>query len=1205
LFFKKLLAGANDGTALAHMPFPSLILIPIRIKNKKISAMVDTGATSSLITMSTIIKLNYQDEIYKQEGEIILGDSKTKIIRYGWIYLNMKINNLDCGIPAMIVDNLTVDFILGMDFMKKFKVDIKTTQECLVIRHRQRQIYVKFEKPNSVRLNHQCTILPRSKRVVDATISSIVSADNMLLNVIDENIQRYKRIRLCDGLVDIKNNNVQVTIYNPTKKLVTLPQSMFLGTISYMDSDVYCSTLFSNATNEVHDVKLEKRKTDVVVNTIVDTLVEHLKDNERYYYQVLNLLQKHSFLFDISQPRTIKTTIHHVINTGDHPPVNAKPYFKTIEQRKNIQGQIDKMLQAGFVIPSNSPWSSPVVLLTKPNGEFRFIIDYRKLNAITKKDSYPQPTVEELLQRLGDHSWFTKLDLKSGYYQIPIQQDDKEKTAFITQDGLYQFEVLPMGLMNAPPTFQRVMNNIIGHKRWDYVLVYLDDILIFSNSFDDHMVHLHEVFNVLSDHQFTLNPDKCSLAKQSIDFLSHTITKDSIVPSKERIQAILDIPQPTTLAQANRFIGKIGWYRKFIKSFAQIAAPIHKVTNKTKNKKKEFYWNDEQIQAANKLKQVLTEEPLVLKYPHPTASFILATDASEYAIGGTLKQVINGQVHYNYFLSRLLTTTERRYPTIDREALAIFWCMEKLQQYLGGRDVMIISDHKPLEQFHKKHKINSKRVESWLIKYQDIIPQITEVKYRKGCNHGDADGMSRPELDGHDQQFSLNAITRSMTKSLHRQSSTSDTNNPPSSTDTEQRVPSSIIFNFSLERISAEQKHDAQLNQIRKDLLKRNMPDQNYVIENDVLYKVVRPPHGFSKTKLICVPSSLQNEVIQCYHDHPTAGHFGVTRTWLKLRTTCFWSGMKRAIHEYIQSCDKCARFNVRRMKPPGHLHPIEYPHGPLELISMDFWGPTPEYSANGNRYVLVITDYYTKYVVAQPLPNNTAITTAKCFVEQFVFKYGVPRRLITDQGVHFKNELMKNLTELLGTNHIQTSIYHPQSNGLVERMNGTFHAQLSKLHTADLNNWDDYLAPIIYAYNTGVQSSTGYSPFQLMFGRAPVLPLDHTPNTFHFNRPNDYWQKLVKCMHVYRESARQRTRLGQKQTKQRFDKNRKDPEYEVNELVLWRVPGHRGKFEERFSGPYTIINKQHPSYTIQDNQLLTSKQVHISDLKPIHQRHS
>ncbi|CAF4563297.1 unnamed protein product, partial [Didymodactylos carnosus] len=332
--------------------------------------------------------------------------------------------------------------------------------------------------------------------------------------------------------------------------------------------------------------------------------------------------------------------------------------------------------------------------------------------------------MEELLQRLGGHSWFTKLDLKSGYYQIPIQQQDKEKTAFVTQDGLYQFEVLSMGLMNAPPTFQRVMNNIIGYKRWDYVVVYLDDILIFSNSFEEHIKHLQEVFGVLSEHQFMLNLDKCSLAKQAIDFLSHTITEDSIIPSKERIQAIIAIPQPKTLAQANKFIGKIGWYRKFIPKFAKIAAPIHKVTNKIKRKKHEFYWHDAQIQAANKLKQLLTEEPLLLRYPHPTAPFILATDASEYAIGGALKQIVDGKTHYNYFLSRLLTTTERNYKTIEREALAIFWCMKKLEQYMGGRDVVIHTDHKPLAQFHKKNKFNSKRIDEWLLKHQDMLPQM-------------------------------------------------------------------------------------------------------------------------------------------------------------------------------------------------------------------------------------------------------------------------------------------------------------------------------------------------------------------------------------------------------------------------------------------------------------------------------------------------
>jgi transposase InsO family protein len=1201
LFFKKLLTGAYDGIALANPHVPSLIIISTKINNKKISAMVDTGATSSLIKMSTIIKLNYQNQVYKQRGEIILGDAKTKMTQYGWIYLNVKIKNLNCGIRAMVVDNLTTDFIVGMDFIQKFKIEIKTSQQCLVIHHRQQQTYVKFEKPNAVRLTQQHVIFPRCKCIVNAMVTDVDNGDYMFLKAIDEKTQQYKRIRFSDGIIDVKNNTVQLTIYNPSTKVVTLPRSMLLGTVDHLTPDVYCSTLFSDGNIQECDYVEHKKTNATSMNTIMETLSQHFKGNESKHQQLLSLLQEHRMLFDISEPRRIRTTIHHVINTGDHAPVNAKPYFKTIEQRKNIQQEIDKMLTCGIVVPSHSPWSSPVVLLTKPNGEFRFIVDYRRLNSITTKDSYPQPTVEELLQRLGGHSWFTKLDLKSGYYQIPIQQEDKEKTAFITQDGLYQFEVLPMGLMNAPPSFQRVMNNILGYKRWDYILVYLDDILIFSDSFEAHMKHLQEIFNVLSAHHFTLNPDKCSVAQQSIDFLSHTITKESIIPSKDRIQAILDMSQPTTLAQANRFIGKIGWYRKFISNFAQIAAPIHRVTNKIKRKRREFYWHDDQIQAANKLKQILTEEPLLLKYPHPTSTFILATDASEYAIGGTLKQIIGDKTHYNYFLSRLLTTTERNYPTIDREALAIFWCMEKLQQYLGGRDVIVYTDHKPLEHFHKKSKFNSKRIVEWLIKHQDIIPQITEVTYRKGCNHGDADGMSRPEIDN---QYSLNVITRSMTKSVVPQVSCTNDNELISTAGDHNQVENPMTFDFSLTRISTEQERDQEIMYIKQQMAGNDTSDSNYVIENDVVYKLIKHPHTVHETKVIFIPLSMREEVIRSYHDHPTAGHFGLNRTWLKLRKTCYWPGMKRSIHNYIRSCEKCAKFNIRRTKAPGHLCPIEYPEGPLELLGMDFWGPTPHYSSNGNKYVLVITDYYTKYVVAHALPDNTAITTAKCFVEQFIFKYGVPKRLITDQGVHFNNELMKNVTMLLGTHHIKSTAYHPQTNGLVERFNGTFHPQLAKLYNEDLNDWDEYLPPVIYAYNTGEQSGTGYSPFQLMFGRNPILPMDHTPAIIKFLRPNDYWRQLMKCMNVYREAARQHIQLHQQQSKQRFDRNRKDPRCELNDLVLWKVPGHRGKFEERFSGPYIVISKQHPSYTIQDPHSSTIKQVHINDLKPVYQRH-
>ncbi|CAF0911664.1 unnamed protein product [Didymodactylos carnosus] len=535
-----------------------------------------------------------------------------------------------------------------------------------------------------------------------------------------------------------RNNIVQLTIYNPTKKLVTLPRRMFLETIDHLASDTYCSTLFSNGITQECDVNQEKEAQTVPLNTITDSLSQHLKINEQQYQQLLNFLQEHRVLFDTSQPRTIKTKIHHVIDTGEHSSVNAKPYFKTIDQRKNVQQEIDKMLKSGIIVPSHSP----------------------RLNSITKNDSYPQPTVEELLLRLGGHSWFTKLDLKN-------------------------------------------------------------------------------VFSVLSEHRFTLNPDKCSLAKQPIEFLSHTITKDAIIPSKERIQATLDIPQPTTLAQANKFFGKIGWYRKFIPKFTELAAPIHKVTNKTKKKKREFYWHEDSFfQAANKLKQVLTEEPLVLKYPHPTAPFILATDASESQI-------------------------------------------------------------------------------------------------QKSRNHDDADGMSRPEVN--DQQPSLNIMTRSMTKTVVCRTSNSNDNESISITNDDTPVSTVMTFDFSFERISEEQKRDPQIAHIRKQLSRRNTSDPTYIIENDVLYKMIRLPPAFTKTKLIYIPLSMQEEVIRCYHDHPTGAHFGLNRTWLKLRKSCYWLGTKKIVQNYIRFCDKCARFNVRRTKAPGHSLPIEYAQGALELIGMHF----------------------------------------------------------------------------------------------------------------------------------------------------------------------------------------------------------------------------------------------------------------------------
>ncbi|CAF4445963.1 unnamed protein product [Didymodactylos carnosus] len=262
-------------------------------------------------------------------------------------------------------------------------------------------------------------------------------------------------------------------------------------------------------------------------------------------------------------------------------------------------------------------------------------------------------------------------------------------------------------------------------------------------------------------------------------------------------------------------------------------------------------------------------------------------------------------------------------------------------------------------------------------------------------------------------------------------------------------------------------------------------------------------------------------KVMAAYHDHPTSGHFGIRRTWHKLKDRYFWPNMMSTIENYIKSCEKCAKFNIRRTKPPSKLYPITPSKGIFETIGMEFWGSTSHPSAEGNRYVLVVTDYLSKYVIAKAMPNNTATTIAQFIVEDVILKYGVPRKLITDQESHFKNELMGSITRLCGCKHVFATTYHPQTNGQVERFNATFYPQLAKLHDENVNDWDAYLTACVFAYNTGVHATTGYSPFQLMFARQPVLPFDAPKAVIVLTKPNDYWTQINQLMNGYKKSVK------------------------------------------------------------------------------------
>ena len=335
-----------------------------------------------------------------------------------------------------------------------------------------------------------------------------------------------------------------------------------------------------------------------------------------------------------------------------------------------------------------------MLLARKKDNTYRFVVDYRKLNAVSTKDAYPMPTIEEALQRIGGHRFFTKLDLASGYFQIPIREEDKAKTAFTTGRGLYEFNVLPQGLKNASASFQRIMNTLLVANRESFCIVYMDDILIFSDTFAQHLQHVDEIMQVLHAHRFTVSPPKCSIAQSSIDYLGHTISANGVTPLNDNIAPIMNMPEPRTLKDANLFIGGLGFYRRFIRNFAKLAAPIHAVSNKSKDRRGDFQWGEPQRLAFQALKTAITTKPLFLHFPDPTRPLVLSTDASNNRIGAVLKQTLaDDTFHVISYFSRMLSDTEQRYSTIEKEALAIHSALEKLRPYTINHEVVIVDPH--------------------------------------------------------------------------------------------------------------------------------------------------------------------------------------------------------------------------------------------------------------------------------------------------------------------------------------------------------------------------------------------------------------------------------------------------------------------------------------------------------------------------------
>ncbi|CAF4378294.1 unnamed protein product, partial [Rotaria sp. Silwood2] len=456
-------------------------------------------------------------------------------------------------------------------------------------------------------------------------------------------------------------------------------------------------------------------------------------------------------------------------------------------------------------------------------------------------------------------------------------------------------------------------------------------------------------------------------------------------------------------------------------------------------------------------------------------------------------------------------------------------------------------------------------------------------------------------------------VTRSKRKQIAQQQDQihttipSITNDKSSSSSQEKiehsdEVTSDLITpnNFDITQIKTEQAKDPIILNKIKEIMK-DSTKHSYVFKDGILYKLaLMRSNSNTKTKLIYLPSSMINSLLQFYHNDPLSGHFGVRRTYLKIKNKFWWPKMKQSISKYIQSCLPCQQYNINRSKKPGQLYPIPVPEGPYQLIGIDYCGPFKK-TPSGNLYVLCITDYFTRWVTAIALPDCSAQTTAQALFKEYICRYGVPKSILSDQGTHFKNQLMEAMAKLIGYNHIFSSVYHPQTNGMVERFNATFVPQIAKLQNRENNNWDEFLSPVVFAYNTGIHATTGCSPFQLQYGRDPRLPTDEPPTSFIFNKPQDYYEQLKKNLLILQRQTCDNVNSRQQRYKNRYDKQRADPHYEINDLVLIKIHGTKTKLDPKYSiTPKVIIKKQHPSYWVKDEATQVESRVHVNDIRPI-----
>lgn len=1097
----------------------------VRVNDVEVDAFIDFGSEVTLVQRSLVCHLGLFPDNYPS---ILKGFGNNTVQSLGSLLLDVTVDGVLAKVSCRVVDDQLLEkpILIGQSYTEQPHIVVFKTSN--VLRFDQVDQEIPVPQPDIdlyrlglVQVNHDTTIYGPATLRASLGSTGFNGCAMLQNNRVGKPNQAFI---ISGGVYEVLGGNLDIPVY-PCVIPCTIRKGFVVSRAEKVD---FVRRLVIQSPG-VEECDSERSGSTVIKEEDV-RLGDSVQNKDKQ--RLMSILHQYSHCFASNLKDLGCTAVTKLsIELKSQKPIVYRPYRLSHHERSKLQTMVGEMLDAGIVQESTSEFASPIILVRKKDGSSRLCVDYRMLNSVTIKERYPMPIIEDEISRLSGQSYFITLDLASGYYQVPIAEHCKHLTAFVTPDGLYEFNRMPFGLANAPAVFQRMINKVLGSARFTKATAYMDDVMIYGKDPSECLDRLEEILRLIEEAGLTLNLTKCVFLRSSIEYLGYEISAEGVRPGEKKIESVKNFPRPGNLHNVRQFLGLASYFRKFVRNFASIAAPLTQLLKKDCV----WDWNNDREVAFQTLKTLLTERPILAIY-NQDAETELHTDASKDGVGGILLQKAHeGNFMPVAYCSRRTSPEERHYHSYELETLAVVRSLEKFRVYLLGKTFKVVSDCSALRSTFLKRDLIPRIARWWLL----LQEYDCSIEYRPGVKMAHVDALSR------------NPIDDTITNFVEKQSQ--------------------VMTICDEDWLHTLQLGDSELSRIRQildhDLGSKELQyiRDNYVIKDNKLYRYV---NGDTSNLRWVVPKGARWQV--CRMNHDEMGHLGLEKTLDRIKSTYWFAKMSRFVKKYVTACIDCAYAKKTATTKEGLLHPIEKVELPFHTLHIDHLGPFVR-SKRGNSYILTIVDAFTKFLFVRPVRNTNTQNVIRVLDDIF-YMFRVPDRLISDRGSCFTSHLFKRYCYDKGIKHILNAVASPKSNGQVERYNRTVLSSLTAQNLrCDEKEWDSQLGKIQWGCNNTVQKTTGRKPAEVMFGT-------------HMNGETN--PKLNEALRETREVAdveeiqaevKDKIDLEQEKQKEYYDRNRYPAQvYQKGDLVKitkvnFQNDGKSKKLLPSYIGPYRV----------------------------------